>query len=361
MQDNQHAGFQTIPANNLPEVMPEFTKKTNVADERLGAKALFATDDFFAPRNRMLNPNPALFVVGKFDDNGKWMDGWETRRKRHLGYDYAVIALARPTRIAGFDIDTSHFTGNFPSSASMDTLYAPDLMDKTDFDKSQWDSQNWQPLLPLTPLKGNTHHLIATDTLPHPTDVVTHIRLNIYPDGGVARLRIYGDIVLDQASVASDAVIDLVGALNGGRAIASNDAHFGGADNLLLPNKAPNMGEGWETRRRREPGNDWCILKLGQAGVVEKIEIDTAYFKGNFPDKISIQAVYAPDVLDATAITQSMFWETLLDDQPLSAHNVHTFSDLKLHTPITHVRVNIYPDGGLSRVKLFGKVAKTDA
>lgn len=351
MQDSQHAGFQTIPANNLPEILPDFIKKTNVADERLGAKALFATDDFFAPKQRMLNANPAVFVVGKFDDNGKWMDGWETRRKRHLGYDYVVVALARPTRIAGFDIDTSHFTGNYPSSASIDTLYAPNLTDKTDLDKNQWDSQNWQVLLPLTPLKGNSHHFLSANS-----EVVTHIRLNIYPDGGVARLRVYGDIVLEQAN--SEAMIDLVGALNGGRAIASNDAHFGAAENLLLPNKAPNMGEGWETRRRREPGNDWCILALGQAGIVEKIEIDTAFFKGNFPDHVSIQAVYAPNVLDATAVTQSMFWDVLLDEQKLSADNVHTFTELKIHTPITHVRVNIFPDGGISRVKLFGKVVK---
>lgn len=339
---------QVIVANNLPNTLPAFTKKTNVADERLGAKALFATDDFFAPKDRILKADAPVFIVGKFDDNGKWMDGWETRRKRHLGYDYLVIKLARPTRLSGIDIDTSHFTGNYPKSASVDVLYATNLDNDTELSKDQWDEQAWQPLIGMTSLTGNSHHFIDCSY----DGVVTHIRLNIYPDGGVARLRVYGDIVFEGAT---NEMIDLVGALNGGRAIACNDAHFGSVENLLLPNKAPNMGEGWETRRRREPGNDWCILALGQAGMVERIEIDTAFFKGNFPDEVSIQAVYAPDTPEETLVTQSMFWKTLLEAQKLSADNVHEFTQLAMKEAITHVRVNIFPDGGISRVRLFGK------
>lgn len=166
----------------------------------------------------------------------------------------------------------------------------------------------------------------------------------------------YGEIVFAETT-DSQGDIDLVSALNGGQAIAWNDAHFGKASNLLLPNKAPNMGEGWETRRRREPGNDWCILKLGQAGIVNKIVVDTAFFKGNFPDKVSIQAVYAPDLPRQALITQSMFWETLLESQQLSADSMHEFNEIVLKKPITHVRVNIFPDGGISRIKLFGKIA----
>lgn len=354
MQDHQQSNFQIRLADNLPAVLPDFTKKTNVADELLGAKALFATDEFFAPTQRMLNAQPAVFVVGKFDDHGKWMDGWETRRKRHLGYDYAVVALARPTRLSGFDLDTSHFTGNYPSSASIEGLYVPELTSETDFDRAQWENQDWHTLIPLSPLQGHHHHFLAVE--PQKTNmIITHIRLNIYPDGGIARLRAYGDVVLE--NIEPDTVIDLVGALNGGRAIASNDVHFGAVENLLLPHQAHNMGEGWETRRRREPGHDWCILALGQAGIIEKIEVDTAFFKGNYPDRLSIQAVYAPDVLDATAVTQSMFWDVLLDEQPLSADSVHIFTSLNMHTPITHVRVNIFPDGGVSRLRLWGKIA----
>ena len=359
---NQQVG-QHIVADNLPETLPAFSKKTNVADSRLGAKALFATDDFFAPKERILSPDIPTFIVGKFDDNGKWMDGWETRRKRHLGYDYLVIELARPTHIAGLDIDTRHFTGNYPSSASVDALSAPQLRgnSKVDsFSQDNWDAQDWQSLLDMTALQGNSHHFLPCQS----EQVITHLRLNIYPDGGIARLRVYGDIVFAQDDANNSGAnekgqIDLVGALNGGRAIACNDAHFGAVENLLLPTKAPNMGEGWETRRRREPGNDWCIIALGQAGIVENIEIDTAYFKGNFPDKVSIQAVYAPNTPDATLITQSMFWQTLLEPQSLSADNVHEFdqiADWAKDTAITHIRVNIFPDGGISRVRLFGKV-----
>ncbi|SNT70358.1 allantoicase [Psychrobacter sp. LV10R520-6] len=351
---------QIIEANNLPETLPTFTKKTNVADSRLGAKALFATDDFFADKSRILNPESPQFMVGKFDDNGKWMDGWETRRKRHLGYDYMIIQLARPTKIAGLDIDTSHFTGNFPSSASVDTLYAPELLKQdetalTKLTKEDWDAKEWGTIVPITPLQGHHHEFVEIDD----EKTVTHLRLNIYPDGGVARLRVYGDIQLDANVSKQGEKIDLAGALNGGRAIASNDAHFGGASNLLLPTKAPNMGDGWETRRRREPGNDWCIIALGQAGIVDSIDIDTAHFKGNFPDQVSIQAVYAPNTPEQTLVTQSMFWDTLLEPQKTVAHKVHTFGKDKLKSdkPITHIRVNIFPDGGLSRVRVYGKVA----
>ncbi|WP_201585932.1 allantoicase [Psychrobacter jeotgali] len=352
--------FPIIPADNLPENLPAFTKKTNVADNRLGAKVLFATDDFFADKSRILNPFPPVFMVGKFDDNGKWMDGWETRRKRHLGYDYMVVQLARPTKIAGLDIDTSHFTGNFPSSASVDTLYAPDLLQKdaeelTQMTKEEWDSKVWQTIVGMTPLKGHNHEFIDIND----ETTVTHLRLNIYPDGGVARLRVYGDIQLDENVHNQSESIDLANALNGGRAIASNDAHFGGASNLLLPTEAPNMGDGWETRRRREPGNDWCIIALGQAGIVDAIDVDTAHFKGNYPDKVSIQAVYAPDTPEQTLVTQSMFWQTLLEPQTTEAHKVHSYnqSQLKIDKPITHIRINIFPDGGLSRVRVYGKVA----
>lgn len=351
-QSNPTETGQHIIADNLPDTLPAFTKKTNVADSRLGAKALFASDDFFAPKERILKPDTPVFIVGKYDDHGKWMDGWESRRKRHLGHDYLIIKLAKPTKVAGVDIDTSHFTGNYPSSASIDYLYDTALEESDtqhNMSEAEWNAQDWQTLVDMTPLQGHSHAFIETDN----QNLVTHVRLNIFPDGGVARLRIYGDI---QLSTSSTETIDLIGALNGGRAIACNDAHFGVVENLLLPTKAPNMGEGWETRRRREPGNDWCIIALGQAGTVDSIEVDTAFFKGNFPDKVSIQAVYSPNTPDETLVTQSMFWETLLEPQKLSADNVHTFDDIKTDKPITHIRVNIFPDGGISRVKLFGKL-----
>lgn len=354
-----HPG-QIILPNNLPDALPDFVNKTNVADSRLGAKVLFATNDFFAPKERLIKPEPPVFIVEKFDDNGKWMDGWETRRKRELGYDYCIVQLARPTRIIGIDIDTSHFIGNYPPSASIEAINAPNLMHLEDeqleaMDKQDWDNMRWRNFVGMTPLQGDSHEFINIKA-PKSTDIITHLRLNIYPDGGIARLRVYGYVQIDPCE-AGDKTIDLIAARNGGKAIASNDQHFGHVENLLMPHKAVNMGDGWETRRRREPGNDWCIIGLGAAGIADYVEIDTSHFKGNFPDQVSIQAVYAPGMPRDTLITQSMFWETLLEPQKTLADHVHTFKNLKIKKPITHIRVNIFPDGGISRVRLFGKFA----
>ncbi|WP_296403598.1 allantoicase [Psychrobacter sp.] len=358
MSNNTIEPGKIILPDNLPKTLPDFVKRTNVADQRLVAKVLFATDDFFAPKDRLLKHEPPVFIVGKFDNNGKWMDGWETRRKRGLGHDYCIIQLAQPTRIAGMDIDTSHFTGNYPPSASIDALYAPELMAESEeileaITQEQWDKKPWRPFIGMTPLKGHSHEFV-TPHKSNATDTITHLRLNIYPDGGIARLRVYGFIQIENSEIDGK-TLDMVAARNGGRAIACNDAHFGAVENLLLPNKAPNMEEGWETRRRREPGNDWCIIALGRAGIPESIEIDTSHFKGNYPDKVSVQAVYAPTMTESTLITQSMFWETLLEPQKTEAHTIHLFDDLKLNKPITHIKVNIFPDGGISRVRLYGK------
>ncbi len=181
----------------------------------------------------------------------------------------------------------------------------------------------------------------------------------MYPDGGIARLRVYGRPVGTLAAkAASGELVDLVAMENGGRAVSWNDASFGSsAAALLLPGRGLNMGDGWETRRRREPGNDWCVLELGAPGTVEKIEVDTAYFKGNYPDRCSIQAAYVSGGTDRSITTQSMFWQTLLPEQKLEMHAIHTFTEqLAKLGPITHVRFNIFPDGGVSRLRLWGKL-----
>ena len=95
----------------------------DLVSARVGGRALYANDEFFAPRNRLVVPEPAIFVPGKYDDHGKWMDGWESRRRRTPGHDHCVIRLGLPGRIHGFDIDTSFFTGNFPPDASIDAWY----------------------------------------------------------------------------------------------------------------------------------------------------------------------------------------------------------------------------------------------
>ena len=234
--------------------------------------------------------------------------------------------------------------GNFPPAASLDgcTEGCDPLRE-----------ESWQPLLPPTAMNGNQHHLIAiTDT-----NCYSHVRLNIFPDGGVARLRIYGRPA-GAPTVAEDGLTDLAAALNGAYPVAWNDAHFGAAGNLLLPGRGVNMGEGWETRRRREPGFDWCIIALGQPAVIRCIEVDTAHFKGNYPDRCSLQACHAPDMSDEALVTQAQFWPVLLPEMKLLADHVHLFRDeVAALGSVTHVRLNLHPDGGVSRLRLWGEVA----
>ncbi|MBB1605686.1 MULTISPECIES: allantoicase [Pseudomonas] len=324
-----------------------FEKFVNLADERLGSKVISVTDEWFAAASRMLQPTPAVWKEGVFDDNGKWMDGWESRRKRFEGYDHAVIRLGVPGSIKGVDIDTSFFTGNFPPSASLDGCFV------AEGDPS--DDTQWTEVLSSVELQGNSHHYHEiSDERPY-----THLRLNIYPDGGVARLRVYGIPFRDWAKQNPDEQVDLAAALNGGRALACSDEHFGRMSNILNPGRGVNMGDGWETGRRRTPGNDWVIVALGHAGIVEKIVVDTLHFKGNYPESCNIQAAFVKGGTDSQIATQSLYWRELLPSQKLQMHNEHTFIEqIKELGPITHVRLNIFPDGGVSRLRLFGKVAR---
>lgn len=327
------------PAFELPT---HLTHLTNLADARIGATIIDCSDEFFAEAKRMLNADAPIFVEDKFDDHGKWMDGWETRRKRHAGYDWCIVKLGVAGKISGLDIDTTFFTGNYPASAALEACYAPD---------GQLDQVEWHSLLPNSVLGSSQHHIfeIASD------QVFTHIRLNIFPDGGVARLRVYGEVQIQLKD--SEQTLDLLALENGGRVIAFSDAHYGHPRNLINPGRGINMGDGWETKRRRAPGFDWCVLALGQAGTIEKIEIDTAHFKGNFPAQVSIQAVYVEDATDPQLIPQSMFWPFLLEAQDMQMDHVHSYiNEVLAHEKISHIRVNMIPDGGISRIRLWGKV-----
>ncbi|MDF3932759.1 allantoicase [Pseudomonas citronellolis] len=324
-----------------------FEKFVNLADERLGSKVISVTDEWFAAASRMLQPTPAVWKEGVFDDNGKWMDGWESRRKRFEGYDHAVIRLGVPGSIKGVDIDTSFFTGNFPPSASLDGCFVAE--------GEPTDDTQWTEVLSSVELQGNSHHYHEiNDARPY-----THLRLNIYPDGGVARLRVYGIPFRDWAKQNPNEQVDLAAALNGGRALACSDEHFGRMSNILNPGRGVNMGDGWETGRRRTPGNDWVIVALGHAGIVEQIVVDTLHFKGNYPESCNIQAAFVKGGTDSQIATQSLYWRELLPSQKLQMHNEHTFIEqIRELGPITHIRLNIFPDGGVSRLRLFGKVAK---
>ena len=324
------------------------SKWINLASAKLGAKAIYASDDFFAPKERMLNDAEAVFIADKYDDNGKWMDGWESRRKRGEGFDYCIVELCKAGVIHGIDIDTSHFTGNYAPSASIDACYSPDTTPD--------ENGEWTEIVVPTSLQGDSHKVIAIDDATH----YTHLRLNIYPDGGVARLRVYGSPVCEWESQDASELIDLAATLQGGRALACNNQHFGTMHNLLMPGRGVNMGDGWETRRRREPGHDWTMIALGHAGTIKRIEIDTAHFKGNFPHQCSIQAAYMPNVDENTLTQQSLYWQDLLPRQYMQMDHIHEYeSEVVDLGPITHVRLNLFPDGGVSRLRLFGLIDRS--
>jgi allantoicase len=319
----------------------------DLAQPRLGSQVVYATDDFFADKSRLISPAPPVFIPGKYDDNGKWMDGWESRRKRTPGHDWCVVKLGVPGVVAGLEIDTSHFTGNYPPGAMVEVCVSDA--------ETPGEDAGWTAVTPKLDLKGNDRIYAPVDH----AQPVTHLRLHIYPDGGVARLRVWGRVAVDWAKTPADAVVDLLAAASGGRGIIANDEHFGRVENLTAPGRGVDMGDGWETRRRREPGHDWAILELGTQGIVEAIEVDTAHFKGNYPDRCSIQAAGAASGTPAEIAAQAEHWPVLLPEVKLQADHVHQFQDqLAALGPVRFVRLNIYPDGGVSRLRIRGRVAR---
>ena len=309
---------------------------------RLGTRVTFATDEFFAAKERLIEFAEPVFIADKYDDHGKWMDGWESRRRRTPGHDCCVIRLGVPGIIRGLDINTSYFTGNFPPQASVDACVS-------DEDNPE---EGWIEIVAQIDLDGDTHHLIPV----HNDNGWTHLRLNIFPDGGIARLRVFGEVQADAPE--QEGVSDLVALRHGGRALLCSDEHYGSMHNLNLPGRGINMGDGWESARRRGPGNDWVILALGQPGTISRVEVDTAHFKGNYPDRVSIEV--ATFASNDEANNHSKKWRTLLPESKLAMDQQHFFeAELQDSQPVTHARMSIYPDGGVSRLRLFGLASRS--
>ena len=315
----------------------------DLAQSRLGSKIVFKTNEFFAPAKRIINPWPPIFKEGVFDKHGKWMDGWETKRKRGKGYDYLILKLGRPGRISKIDIDTSYFSGNQPTKVSLQAC----------FSKKKLPNKNskWTTILKKKPTKANSHHFFNIKN----KSIFTHIKLNIFPDGGVARIRIYGSIEILKNFTGK--VLNLTSVLHGATPIACNNEHFGRAENILAPGMGKNMGDGWETRRSRGKNFDWLIIKCATAGKINKIQIDTHHFKGNYPDKCSIQAAFIDKKISSRVIVNnSKKWKLLLSKVKLYAHKKHNFkNNLMKSKKINYIKINIFPDGGISRIRVFGK------
>ncbi len=337
-----------------------FVGLVDLASEEMGGRALACSDDFFAGMENMLKPGRGVFLEGEYTDRGKWMDGWESRRKRGPGHDWCIVKLGVRGAVRALDVDTNHFLGNHPPFASVEATCASAEARVDELEKASWTE-----ILPVSPLRPGSQNLFAIDDV----STYTHLRLRIYPDGGVARFKVWGrpDPDWEHPEVDEETrprlragEADLAALRNGGQTLACSDAFFGPMHHLISPGRAANMGGGWETRRKRMPGHDWILVKLGAAGTVGLVEADTNHFKGNYADRIAIRGIHAPgaritDLVAVGAYSSVPEWTTILPETKLAASTRHFFRDeLAARGPFTHVRLDVFPDGGVSRLRVWG-------
>ncbi|CAN9507999.1 unnamed protein product [Ophioblennius macclurei] len=362
----------------------DFLSFNDLACETVGGQVIFATDEWFAPAKNLLKSEPPQFVASAFTSFGKWMDGWETRRKRIPGHDWCLVQLGVPGLVYGVDVDTSFFTGNHSPHISIqggcleDTpTFTPDG-DRTGMAASEdqmaavatLGSEAWPELVGMSALQPGYEDSCHNYFRVNHEHRVTHLRLNMYPDGGISRLRVFGVGQSVTSSVSSNQLLDLVALTNGGVCLGFSDAHFGHPRNMIGPGQAATMADGWETARRLDrpkelkvdqlgilqvPGSEWAVFRLGHPGQVHRVELDTAHFKGNAPDSCRIEACS----LEGGAKWTTADWQLLLPRQKLRPHHRHHYqeAELALSRPISHVRVVIAPDGGISRLRLWGRPA----
>jgi allantoicase len=331
----------------------DFGTLVDLSSERLGGAVVYANDDFFAEKENLLREARPVFIEGKYTDRGKWMDGWESRRRRVPGHDFAIIRLGVPGVVREVLVDTAFFRGNYPESCSIDGASVAGYPSP---DEIASDAIQWTEILPSTKLRGDSVH-----RFPIPAGGrkrFTHLRFHIYPDGGVARFRALGDVAPHPRWVGrAGSTVDLAAVEHGAVVESTSDMFFGSRHNLIMPNRAVNMGDGWETKRSRREGSDWVIVRLAAPGTIERIVLDTAWFKGNFPESADVCVANVKPNADAAKLPDSA-WTNVLARTKLSAHTIHVFDEgLGEHGTVTHARLRIWPDGGVSRMRLFGLVS----
>jgi len=351
----------------------------NLASSSNGAKILFATDDFFAVAENLLKDSEPLFDPTTFTEFGKEMDGWETRRKRVPGHDWCIIKLGGPCKIEQILANTAHFTGNHVPKISIQAANLPEKFEKDlpkrisqlggtstpwDMEKFASKTKEWKEIVKMTQLQAGyeaTRHTYISVESP---ETFNYLRLNYYPDGGLARLKVFG-VVRVNLSKNLVAPIDLLSVLSGTLCYGFSNAHYGHPSNLIKPLKGTSMADGWETARRLDrpsvlemgkngqinySGSEYALFKLGVEGKVDKIVIDTSYFKGNPPAYI--------DVLGANTAHQELIsnWTTIVSSYTLTPHSEHIIEgkEIKASGPFTYIKVVIVPDGGISRIRVFG-------
>jgi len=317
----------------------------DLASDRLGGKVIAANDEFFAPKENLIADADPVWDPAKFTPRGKWMDGWETRRRREPGHDWAIISLGITGIVRHLVIDTAHFTGNYPESAAVEAIGLPGTPDIVELVR---DPSRWAEIVPRRAMRGDTRNEIElTGTSP-----ITHVRLVIHPDGGVARLRVLGDPVPPHGLLDGTAEVDLAALHNGARAIDCSDRHYSSPNRMLVPGRAKGMWDGWETRRRRGPGNDWAVIRLAGRGTVTRIDFETTHFKGNAPGWCDVEGIDAPGA--AIGTLRLAAWTPLVERSPVTPDHRHVFDDLD-GGPFTHLRLNIHPDGGVARFRAWGR------
>jgi allantoicase len=303
----------------------------------------------------LLKAGRGEFIPGKYTARGKWMDGWETRRRRTPGHDWCVLRLGMPGVVRGVVVDTNHFIGNFPESCSLEACAHSGSVSRATL---LGPKAGWTEILPVSKLKGGLENPFPIAS----KGAFTHLRLNIYPDGGVARLRVHGEVAVDWPALArAGRLLDLAAIQNGALVLSASDMHFGAKDNLIMPGRSVNMGDGWETRRRRGPGHDWLILRLFGPGTIERIEIDTNHFKGNYPDTASLEGCRTIETRLPALASDAAGWQEVLPRTKLRPHHRHFLArGLGARGPFTHLRFRIYPDGGVSRLRVHGRAAAAE-
>lgn len=341
--------------------MASFLDLVDLASETVGGAVLAANDEFFAPKENLIKAGEAQWIPDKYNERGKWMDGWETRRRRTPGHDWAIVRLGLPGAIRGVVVDTRHFRGNYPESCSIDVCALPG---NPTLDELLAEGAPWREVLARAKLDGHTKNKFEINDSGGLHSRVTHVRLNIHPDGGVARLRVHGEVIPDWDYIDfRGGRIDLAAIENGGRIVAQSDMFFGSSTNLIIPGRARDISEGWETRRRRGPGHDWVIIRLGTRGTIDRVEVDTACFIGNAPGSCSMEACTVTRDRDGDIgyLTSGYCkWQPLLAEAPLEANGRNYFEqELVALDAVTHVRLNIFPDGGVARLRLYGTTSRS--
>ncbi|CAO5164213.1 allantoicase [Frankia sp. AiPs1] len=327
---------------------PDLTNLVDLAAARFGGTVVAVNDEFFAFAERMLLPEPPVIRPGEFTERGQWTDGWETRRRRDLpGADWAVVRLGAPGIARAITVDTTHFTGNAPEAVE---IHGATLAGYPSAAEAADPGVEWVELVGHTPIAADAVNVLAVADSGQTR--ITHLRLTIHPDGGVARLRVHGTVVPDPR-LLDRVTSDLAAAYLGGMVIAASDMHYGDRHNLNASGEARAMGEGWETRRRRGTGHDWATVRLSTQGLIVRAEVDTRHFRGNAPRAVELWAADHPDLIDPDDVEAVTDWFPLLPRTRVQPNTRHLF-DLEVPVQATHVRVDAIPDGGLARLRLTG-------